>query len=105
MTPSDTTPAVGSGPRPTFASIRKAITDSYYDCRNVGETMEATADLAATRVMNLLSQSAASHSATLTVEHRAIVERIRARFDFDPCHECDNASIAHNALDAEASDE
>jgi hypothetical protein len=104
MTSPDTTPAVGSGPRPTFASIRKAITDSYYDCRNTGETMETAADLAATRVMNLLSQSAGSHSAAFTAEHRAVVERIRARFDFDPCHECDNASIAHNALDAEASE-
>lgn len=30
------------------------------------------------------------------------VERIRERFDFDPCHECDNSDRAHAALDEEA---
>jgi hypothetical protein len=41
----------------TFADVRKAITDSYYDTRNEGGTMEKAADLAATRVMNLQSQA------------------------------------------------
>lgn len=44
---------------PSFASVRKAITDSYYDTRNEGGTMETAADLAATRVLNLWSQRAA----------------------------------------------
>jgi hypothetical protein len=42
---------------PSFAAIRKAITDSYYDTRNEGGTMETAADLAATRVLSLASQA------------------------------------------------
>ena len=29
---------------------------------------------------------------------RLTVERLRQRFDFDPCHECDNAEAAYVAL-------
>lgn len=63
-----------SEPRsPSYGAIRKAITDSYYDSRNEGETMETAADLAANRVVNLISQGAAPDVQRLT---RAIVNVI-----------------------------
>lgn len=34
--------------------IRKAISDAYYDARNAGRTMEAAADDATDRVIELL---------------------------------------------------
>jgi hypothetical protein len=40
-----------------WSDVRKEITDSYYDTRNEGGTMEKAADLAATRVMSLRSQA------------------------------------------------
>ena len=30
----------------------------------------------------------------------AVIQWIRERLDFDPCHECDNATLAHDRLDA-----
>jgi hypothetical protein len=41
-------------PESLKAEIRAAISNAYYDARNAGETMEHAADVAATKVMEIL---------------------------------------------------
>lgn len=72
----DSTGAGAAPPPLSFGVVRKAITDSYYDTRNEGGTMETAADLAATRVFNLLSQRAASSPAVGLPDRQALIEAL-----------------------------